>query len=349
MKPKPAQPMHARLWQAIDQIGSRSASRFEWKLAASLGWVDLESRLTICPGRAASVPDPDEPLESLVVWDRQVGTVLLESSQVPAHRDPIVVADQELRLYRADVNTLSHELGNIFHFTAQPASGAGPVYRIGLVQRKGHPNASVMLLIPNNPVTSIAALRTIAERQDQTLLLLPSARWLRGLPLSDSVQVRTIYEFLCGNEEEHLTTVIARAGRAPRKSKTHPVIDIRTGDRWEDVKITFNPSNGRLQISIGQRHLDVPIWNTKKRTGEESGVTRAAKILGSIALAIPQGWKNPSTSSSKHATTRKGFQLLKNRLNECVPIADGDPFAYDRTTHIHRPRFKLEMKKTSRY
>lgn len=336
------------MWRAIDQIGNRPASRFEWRLASSLEWADLEPCLTVCPGRAASVPDPDEPLETLVVWDRQDGTALLESSHIPAHRDPIVVSDQELRLYRADVNTLSHELADIFHFTAQPASANGPVYRIGLVQRKGHPNASVVLLIPDNPVTSIAALHTIAKQQDQTLLLLPSARWLRGLPLSDSVQVRTIHEFLSGNEEEHLTTVIARAGRAPQKRKTQPVIEVRTGDQWKDVKITFNPSTGRLHISIGQRHLDVAIWNPKRQTGRKSGATRAAEILGKIAVASPQEWRNPSASSSEHATLRKGFQLLKNRLVGWVPIADGDPFEYDRTTHTHRPRFMLEMKNVSR-
>lgn len=340
--------MHAQLWHAIDQIGSRSAARFEWKLISSLEWPELEPYLTLCPGRAASVPDPDDPLEMLVVWDKRDGTVLLESPHVPAHRDSIPISDQELRLYRADVNILACALAKKFNFTTQPV-GKGPMYRIGIVQRKSQANVSVILHIPDNPVTSMAALHTIAKQQDQTLLLLPSARWLRGLPLRDSVQVRTIYEFLSENEEDHLTTVIARAGRPPQKRKTHRVIEVRPGDHWEDVKITFNPSTGGLHISIGQRHLDVPIWNPKKQTSRKSGATRAAEILVKIAVASPQEWKNPSAVTSEHATIRKGFQLLKIRLADLVPIADGDSFEYDRTTHIHRPRFKLEMKNTSRF
>jgi hypothetical protein len=341
--------MHARLWQAIDQIGSRRASRFEWKLASSLDWADLDPYLTVCPGRAASIPDPDDPLETMVVWDNRNGTVLLESPHVPAHRDSFLVPDQELRLYRADVNILARALAAKFNFTVQPASGTGPMYRIGLVQRKGHANVSVMLLIPDAPVTSIVEIHKVMERLDQTLLLLPSARWLRGIPLRDTVQVRTVFEFLNENEEEHLTTVIARAGRQPPRRKTPPVIEVRPEDSWEDVKIVFNPSTGRLQISIGQRRLDVVIWNPKKQTIRKSGATRAAEILGKIAVATPQVWKNPSASTAEHATMRKGFQLLKKSLANWVPISDGDPFENDRKTQTHRPRFKLEMTKVSRF
>lgn len=341
--------MHARLWQAIDQIGSRPASRFEWKLISSLEWPDLDPYLTVCPGRAASVPDLDDPMETLVVWDRRDGTVLLESPHVPAHRDPIPVSDLELCLYRPDVNILARALAKKFNFTALPASATGPVYRIGIVQRKGQANVSVMMHIPHNPVTSIVEIHKVMERLDQTLLLLPSARWLRGLPLRDTVQVRTVFEFLNENEEEHLTTVIARAGRQPPRRKTLPAIEVRPEDSWKEVKIILNPSTGRLHISIGQRRLDVVIWNPKKRTSRKSGATRAAEILGKIAVASPQEWRNPSAATSEHATIRKGFQLLKKSLADWVPIADGDPFEYDRTTHVHHPRFKLEMKKTSRY
>ena len=340
--------MHARLWQAIDQIGSRRASRFEWKLASSLDWADLDPYLTVCPGRAASIPDPDDPLETMVVWDNRDGTVLLESPHVPAHRDSIPVSDQELRLYRADVNILARALAKKFNFTAQPASASGPVYRIGIVQRKGHANVSVMLHIPDTPVTSIVEIHKVMERLDQTLLLLPSARWLRGIPLRDTVQVRTVFEFLNENEEEHLTTVIARAGRQPPRRKTPPAIEVRPEDSWEDVKIVFNPSTGRLQISIGQRRLDVVIWNPKKQTIRKSGATRAAEILGKIAVGTPQVWKNPSASTAEHETMRKGFQLLKKSLAAWVPISDGEPFENDRKTQTHRPRFKLEMTKVSR-
>lgn len=341
--------MHTQLWQAIDQIGSRHASRFEWKLTSSLEWPDLEPYLTVCPGRAASVPDPDDPLETLVVWDRHEGTVLLESPHVPAHRDSIPVSDQDLRLYRADVNVLARALAKKFNFTTQPASASGPVYRIGIVQRKGQANVSVMLHIPDNPVTSIVEIHKVMERLDQTLLLLPSARWLRGLPLRDTVQVKTVFEFLNENEEEHLTTVVARAGRQPSRRKTLFAIEVRPEDSWKDVKIIFNPSTGRLQISISQRRLDVVIWNPKKQTIRRSGATRAAEILGKIAVASPQVWKNPSTETGEHATMRKGFQLLKKSLAGWVPIADGDPFEYDHTTHTHRPRFNLEMKRASRF
>lgn len=124
---------------------------------------------------------------------------------------------------------------------------------------KGHANVSVMLHIPDNPINSIVEIHKVMERLDQTLLLLPSSRWLRGLSLRDTGQVRMVFEFLNENEEEHLTTVIARAGRQPPGRRTPPAIEVRPEDSWEDVKIIFNPSTGSQQISIGQRRLDVVI------------------------------------------------------------------------------------------
>jgi hypothetical protein len=218
------------------------------------------------------------------------------------------------------------------------------MYRIGIVQRKSQANVSVILHIPDNPVTSMAALHTIAKQQDQTLLLLPSARWLRGLPLSDSVQVRTIYEFLSENEEDHLTTVIARSGQRSPRQKALPAIEVRPEDRWEDVKMFFDPSAGRLRVLIGQRRLSVVVWNTAKRSRRESGAPRFAFILAKLAVANPQIWSNASITPSEVETMRKGFQLLKKCLAQWVPIADGEPFVYDRETRSHRPRFSLEMK-----
>lgn len=342
--------MHARLWQAIDQIGSRPASRFEWKLASSLDWPELDPYLTVCPGRAASVPDPDESLETLVVWDRQDGTALLESSHIPAHRDPIVVSDQELRLYRADVNILGRELSGRFHFTSQPVSDSGPLFQIGIVQVKSHPNVAVFLFLPDsNPFGGAAALRSVAGRLDKTLLLLPSARWLRSLPsLTDSVQVKTIFEFLSNNEEDHLATVIARSTSRRAKPKSAKVMQVRSGDRWEDVKMTLDASSGHLRISIDHRHLDVVVWNPRRRSQRKSVATRFAVILGRIAVASPQVWMNSIVPPAEQETMRKAFQLLKNRLADWVPIADGDPFEYNRKTRTHRPRFTLEMKQASR-
>lgn len=64
---------------------------------------------------------------------------------------------------------------------------------------KGHANVSVMLHIPDNPINSIVEIHKVMERLDQTLLLLPSSRWLRGLSLRDTVQVRMVLEFLNEN------------------------------------------------------------------------------------------------------------------------------------------------------
>lgn len=342
--------MHPRLWQAIDQVGIRPSSRFEWKLASLLEWTDLEPYLTVCPGRAASVPDPDDPLETLVAWDKRDGTALLESPHIPAHRDPILVSDQELRLYRADVNILARELAARFNFTAQPTHDSGPLFRIGIVQTKAQPQVAVFLFVPGiNPFGSAAALHSIAGQREKTLLLLPSARWLRALPsLTDSVQVRTVLEFLSGNEEDHLTTVVARISTTRTKPMTSDVLQVRQGDRWEDVKMILNPSTGRVRISIGNRHIDITVWNPSQRSqGRKTGTTRFAVILGRIAVASPKLWRNSDLPPSEQGTMRKAFQMLKNRLADWVPIADGEPFEYDRKTQTHRPRFQIDLAKAT--
>jgi hypothetical protein len=105
--------MNPDFWRAIDRIGGRKASRFEWESVSSLPWEELAQFLRAAGGYAVEVADPDDPAETLVVWERDDGNCLLESQQIPPHRESIRVPAAALALHRADVKKLCGEMGDL--------------------------------------------------------------------------------------------------------------------------------------------------------------------------------------------------------------------------------------------
>lgn len=338
--------MNPNYWRAIDRIGSRKASRFEWENASGMAWEELAAFLRPAGGHAVEVPDPDDPAETLVVWEQDHGNCLLESQQIPAHREAIRVETADLALHRADVRKLCGELAARFSFTPRPPTGTGPLFEIGFVQSPKALQRHVHLFVPApDPVANSIALAEVGRTGPAPILLLPSSRWaaLADCAAGSALEIEFLDSFFERHQRKSLVSVAAgmdslesRRGRAGRSNEA--LLPILQGDRWEDVWLSFNPTNGFLRVRIGKRAGEVRVWNTST----SSEPSKDALILGHLITSTPPAWSVENFTGSQKRNMQRAFQRFKERLRQWVPIVDGEPFVEDRRLKRHEPAFRCE-------
>ena len=325
--------MNPRLWQAIDWIGSRKASRFEWETVSGLPWEELSPYVQTASGDAKEVPDPDDRGEMLAVWQRKDGSFLLESTAFPAHREPIQVPAKFLACYRLDLADIGGELAKRMNFVAQPVKDEDPLFTLGFVQEPGAPKTDIVLFIPSiDPRMNIKVLSRFEGIRG--ILLIPTARWAHVV--APGVEVRYLESL--ADEEDYLVNVAAltRDSRSSQGKNRDPIIEIRQEDRWKDVRISFSPETGWMKVQIGDRKGQVQLY------GPGGKVTKSATILGCILYENPPRWSNSFFPEGEREAFRRAFQRFVEDLRDWIPVNDGHPFDVERADHSHCPRFQCK-------
>lgn len=334
--------MKSGLWRAIDRLGSRLAARLDWETASGLLWEDLSPFLAPARGKfAQEVDDPDEPGRRLVVWQRDTASMLLESVEFPAHRQPLSCPPESCLLHGLNLKALASELGRTMDFIPIPPTGTDDIQQVGFVQSPGQGKIDVFLLVPRTPGSARQAAQRliVTNGKRRTILLLPSARWHGILPQFPSeFEVRVLAEFLDREEGDSLLAVASTKGDALRTVSTAKpeVLQVRQGDRWGNLMARFDPSNGLLELRIEKRSLRVRVWDTRTEP------SKAAVILGKLLQKSPPCWTVSDLSGKEQGAMRQAFRRFQDQLMEWAPIPDGRPFDYDRTTKRHYPRFTLK-------
>ena len=329
--------MNPKLWRAIDRIGSRKASRFEWETVSGLPWSDLEPFLRLAPGRAEEVPDPEDDAERLAVWDCEDGRCLLESQHFPAHRSPIEVERFALGLHRLNITAISSTLAELLNFIPQRPVGQAPLFTVGFVQEPGAKRTGVALFVPaSDPLANAEALAASDSRNH--IMLIPTSRWARKIP--ERAEARVLEQLFASRREDHLVNVAisAKAKLSSRRLASQPLVQVRQEDRWENVCLSFNPSNGFLRIRVGKRRGEIRVWDPS------SDPSNDALILEVLTTSDPPAWSVAVFTGKKKRSMQRGFQRFTERLKEWVPIVDGEPFAFDPSSGLHTPRFKVARK-----
>jgi hypothetical protein len=324
-----------KLLRAIDRIGARKASRFEWEVVSDLPWSDLSPFLKPAGGLAHDAPDPDEPEERLAVWRCEDGAALLESAEIPAHRPHVKVGRDALVLHRLDVASLASVLSEHLGFVAHRPKGAPPLLTIGFVQNAGKRQAEVALFLPvADPYANALALGRL-DPQQRMIVWTPTARWKRCAPAG--TEVRDLESAMVGAGKDHLVNVLAEMRETREGERTGAaIIHVKPGDRWEDVKISLSLETLLMRATIGQRKGKVTL---RDRSGNP---TNAATILGRVLAEQPPRWSNSFFPKKKGTDYRKAFQRFTGNLQAWIPINDGHPFREDPSTHEHHARFQCE-------
>lgn len=341
--------MKPNLFQAIDRIGDRLAARLDWETMSGLPWGEVQPYLVPAPGKLArEVLDPGDPNQRLVVWPRENAMTILESQEIPAHREPLEVPQDACVLHRLNVAKLGADLASPIGFIPSPAKNGRDFHRIGMVQVPNRATVDVFLLVPKTPGSAkLAAQRLVVERGGkETMLLLPSARWTEMLPaFPNSFEVRMLAEFLQTEETDSLIAVAAdtmpeRKAKIRTPTKSLPV---RQDDKWSDLTATFDPGNGMLELRIGSRRLSVQVLGSNRSKPRLDAV-----ILELIATSEPPQWcvADLPRGPLKKRNMQKAFERFCERLTEWAPIPDGPPFTLDRSSNIHTPNFTLKRKTT---
>jgi hypothetical protein len=373
----PCRTMKPNLFQAIDRIGDRLAARLDWETMSGLPWGELQPYLVPAPGKLArEVLDPMDPRHRLVVWSRGCAPAILESQEIPAHRDQQEIAPDACILHRLNVAKLGADLARTIGFISSPAKNGQNFHRIGMVQVPNRATIDVFLLIPQTPGSAkLEAQRLAAERGGkETMVLLPSARWTAILPAFPlSFEVRILGEFLKAEESDSLLAVAADTAliRKPKLRRSAKSLTVQQGDKWSDLTATFNADTGMLELMIQARAFSVQVWDTRK---EEP--SKAAYILSALLCHTPPSWSpkettrknqkamheaylrytgrriNPSSCSfdgfirRNQEAMRQAFLRFQKQLEKWAPIPDGPPFHYDHVTKTHIPKFHLRSHKS---
>lgn len=333
--------MKPNLFQAIDRIGDRLAARLDWETMSGLPWGELKPYLVPAPGKLArEVLDPGDPSQLLVAWHRKDAMTILESQEIPAHREPLEVEQDACILHRLNVAKLAADLAGPIEFIPSPTKNGRDFHRVGMVQVPNRATVDVFLLVPQTPGSAkLAAQRLVVERGGkETMVLLPSVRWTEILPtFPHSFEVRVLAEYLLTEESDSLLAVAADAAPKRRAKPQRPVktLPVRVGDRWSDLTARFDPGNGMLELKIGARIASVRVWDTRKKP------TNTAIILEKMLQQRPPSWRISEISSKEQGALRRAFQRFQKQLADWAPIQGDEPFLFDPPTNTHFPQFKL--------
>jgi hypothetical protein len=334
--------MKPNLLQAIDRIGDRLAARLDWETTSGLPWGELQPYLVPAPGKLArEVLDPGDPTQLLVTWHRKDAMTILESQEIPAHRDPLEVDPDACILHRLNVAKLGVDLAGPIGFIPSSAKNGRDFHRIGMVQVRNRATVDVFLLVPLTPGSAkLAARRLAAERGGkETIVLLPTARWTAILPVfPHSFEVRVLAEYLQNEESDSLLAVAADAAptRKPRTQRPAKTLPVRPGDKWSDLTATFDAGTGMLELKIEERRFPVRVWDTRKREP-----SKAAFILGRMLQNKPPSWSVTEFSGKQQGAMRQAFLRFQKQLAAWAQIPDGEPFHFEPATNTHFPRFNL--------
>lgn len=337
--------MKSKFWHAIDLIGYRPVAKMEWETVCGLAWAEICPFLIKCPGRAEEVTDPDDRQKQLVVWENSNGTAVLESQEFPAHRLAIERPLDDVTLFRPDIRRISSALALQLGFIIRPVDEKGSSFGIGFVQTPGVSSVEVILIMPSTPgAVRLAGQRILMDcTKKKFLILLPTAKLFEFLPTYPAnVVVRFLAEFLAHSSEDSLVNVTMSIAEPLGKPSQKAMLNlaVRQEDRWSDLVASFNPSCGLLELRIQRRSITVRIWDTRKKVPSND-----ALILGTFASKMPASWTISDVPLKNQRAMSKAFQRLQRKIKDLVPLADGEPFEYDSSTHCHHPRFKLILKK----
>jgi hypothetical protein len=326
--------MNPKLWRAIDRVGLRKASRFEWEVVSGLPWSELSRFLKPSGGLALDAPDPDAAEERLAVWHREDGTALLESPEIPAHRPLIKVDRGALVQHRLDVGSIVEALAGRLGFIAHRPKGKPPLLTIGFVQDPGKRQVDVALFLPvTDPHANVLALESLVAQSK--IVWVPTARWMRVAPVD--AEIRDLEAALASGGEDRLVNVAAEMHKPRKQSGSRgAIIHVKPEDRWGDVRISFSLSSGTMRAQIGERKGEVSLLD---RSGNP---TNAATILGRVLAEQPPRWLNSFFPKKKGTDYRKAFQRFASDLQAWIPVNDGKPFREDLSTHEHHARFQCE-------
>lgn len=337
--------MKPNLFQAIDRIGDRLAARLDWETTSGLPWRELQPYLIPAPGKLArEVLDPRDRGQRLAVWARENASAILESQEIPAHREPLEVDQDACILHRLNVAKVAAALVGIVGFIPSPAKNGRDFQRIGMVQVPNRATVDVFLLLPQTPGSAkLAAQRLAAERDGkETMVLLPSARWMEILPtFPPSFEVRVLAEFLQTGESDSLLAVAADATpkRKPEQQRPAKSLPVRHDDKWSDLTATFDIGTGMLELKIEGRRFSVRVWDTRRQDP-----SKAAYILGKMLQKKPPSWTVTEFPERQHGAMRQAFLRFQKQLHKWAPIPDGTPFRFDPATNVHYPQFCLKTR-----
>lgn len=336
--------MKPNLFQAIDRIGDRLAARLDWETMSGLPWGELQPYLVPAPGKLArEVLDPGDPSQLLVAWHRKDAMTILESQEIPAHRDPLEVDQDACILHRLNVAKLGADLAGPIGFIPSPAKNGTDFHRIGMVQVPNRATVDVFLLVPQTPGSAkLAAQRLAMERgEKETMVLLPSTRWMAILPaFPRSFEVRVLAEFLQTEESDSLLAVAADAAPKRKAKPQRPAksLPVKLGDKWSDLIATFDPGTGMLELRIDVRRFHVRVWDTREKP------SNAAIILRKILSQRYPSWSVSEYSGRKQGAMRRAFQRFQKQLTAWAPIQGDEPFHFDVGTNSHLPSFQIRLK-----
>jgi hypothetical protein len=337
--------MKPNLFKAIDRIGDRLTARLDWETTSGLPWDDLQPYLVAAPGKLSrEVQDPGNPSQSLVAWHRNDAMTILESQEIPAHREPMEIDQDACILHRLNVIKIGIDLADSIGFIPLPTKSGRDFYHIGMVQVPNRAVVDVFLLIPTTPGSAkLTALRLAATRNGKdTMILLPSARWREILPdLPLSFEVRTLAEFLQSEENDSLIAVAADASPQKKTKIQRPAksLEVRTGDKWSDLIATFDPGSRMLELKIQARRLSVCVWDTRKNKP-----TNDTLILNLLLREKTPSWIVTKFPEKAQDAMRQAFFRFQKELAKLAPVPDGKPFWYEPATKTHYPRFILKRK-----
>lgn len=336
--------MKPSLFQAIDRIGDRLAARLDWETTSGLPWRELQPYLIPAPGKLArEVLDPRDRGQRLAVWARENASAILESQEIPAHREPLEVDQDACILHRLNVAKLAADLADTLGFIPSPVKNGRDLHRIGMVQVPNRATVDVFLLLPQTPGSAKLAAQRLAAGRDgkETMVLLPSARWTEILPaFPPSFEVRVLAEFLQTGESDSLLAVAADATPKRKSEQQRPAksLQVRPNDKWSSLTATFDAGTGMLELKIQARTFSIRVWDTREEP------SKPALILGNMLNSNPPSWTVKGLSGKKQGAERQAFLRFQKQLAKWAPIPDGLPFHFDPATNTHTPRFCLKTR-----
>lgn len=152
-------------------------------------------------------------------------------------------------------------------------------------------------------------------------------------------EIRVFESFFASHDEDHLVNVAISAKTSSASGPfRQALIQIRQEDRWEDVRLVFNPANGFVRIQVGKRKGEIRVWDPSSKPSND------AIVLELLTTADPPAWSVAQFSGKKKRNMQRAFQRFTERPNDWVPIVDGEPFCFDPGPGRHTPHFQLARK-----
>jgi hypothetical protein len=311
----------------------------DWRHYLGADWEGGRTFLRQTHRMAGTVIHPEHPNRRLVVEPDGDSAHVGIAEDIDDLHPPVPLVRRDIEVLAPDWEVLTTALSQEFHFAGNRWERTGHTRKIGVFQHGPDGQRPVILCLPpGHFMRQTAILGDLSSRKDATIFMpssgsmspeidaLVSGNGLTLVGLAEHFEKAAI-------QESAAPYLAAPALRNAGSKRLQPVLRARTGWTWEMLTIEV-ATGGRLIFSCDGQRKD---YRLPKSKGADH--SHSYQILGKLAFAEPQQWKNPATWEKGSDTVRRRFGRLCNQLKALVDMPD-EPF-HKLRDRVYEPRFRL--------